>query len=89
MSQSGVLQLSIGEDIPDSRFSGDAFCGDVPLLNKPVILAGGLRVSNVAEAISRVRPWAIDVSSGVEVNKGIKSVDLLSAFLQEVENADR
>jgi len=61
----------------------------IPELNKPLILAGGLTVSNVAEAISRVHPWAVDVSSGVEVNKGIKSAELISAFMQEVENANR
>jgi phosphoribosylanthranilate isomerase len=70
--------------------TGETFdWNNIPVLNKPVILAGGLTVTNVAEAISRVHPWAIDVSSGVEVNKGIKSVDLMSAFMQEVENADR
>jgi phosphoribosylanthranilate isomerase len=70
--------------------TGETFdWNNIPLLNKPVILAGGLTVSNVAEAISRVNPWAIDVSSGVEAKKGIKSVDLMSAFMQEVENADR
>ena len=57
-------------------------------LNKPVILAGGISVSNVAEAINRVHPWAVDVSSGVEIDKGIKSVELMSAFMQEVENAN-
>jgi phosphoribosylanthranilate isomerase len=58
-------------------------------LNMPVILAGGITVSNVANAISRVHPWAVDVSSGVEVDKGIKSAELMSAFIQEVENANK
>ena len=70
--------------------TGDTFdWNSIPELNKPVILAGGLTVANVADAISRVHPWAVDVSSGVEQGKGIKSVDLMSAFMHEVENADR
>ena len=58
-------------------------------LNKPVILAGGLTVGNVADAISRVHPWAVDVSSGVEADKGIKSAELMSAFMNEIDNANR
>ena len=70
--------------------TGETFDWDnIPDLNKPVILAGGLTVENVADAIRRVHPWAVDVSSGVETGKGIKNVDLMSAFMQEVENADR
>ena len=70
--------------------TGEAFdWGGIPELNKPVILAGGLTVDNVARAISSVHPWAVDVSSGVEAEKGIKSVALMSAFMNEVENADR
>ena len=70
--------------------TGEAFdWRRVPELNMPLILAGGLTVANVADAIRRVRPWAVDVSSGVEADKGIKSVDLMSAFMLEVENADR
>ena len=71
--------------------SGEVFdWSSVPQqLNQPVILAGGLTVSNVAEAIGRVHPWAVDVSSGVEVNKGIKSAELMSAFMNEVDNASR
>jgi phosphoribosylanthranilate isomerase len=70
--------------------SGETFdWNNIPVLNKPVILAGGLAVGNVADAISRVHPWAVDVSSGVEINKGIKSVELMSAFMKEVENANR
>ncbi len=70
--------------------TGESFDWErIPELNKPVIMAGGLTLDNVAEAVRRVRPWGVDVSSGVEENKGIKSVDLMSAFMFEVENADR
>ena len=70
--------------------TGDAFDWRmIPALDKPVILAGGLSTDNVADAVRTVRPWAVDVSSGVEQDKGIKSVDLMSAFMNEVENADR
>lgn len=47
---------------------------------RPVILAGGLTAETVQEAIDRVHPWAIDVSSGVEERPGVKSADKLRAF---------
>ncbi len=50
------------------------------------ILAGGLRPDNVAEAITRVRPFAVDVSSGVESQPGKKSLALLEAFLAAVRS---
>lgn len=56
--------------------------------DRPLILSGGLTSANVGEAIRRVRPWAVDVSSGVESAKGIKDAALIAAFFAEVRNAD-
>jgi len=54
----------------------------------PVVLSGGLDAANVGEGIRRVRPWAVDVSSGVEADKGIKDAAKIAAFMQGVRNAD-
>ncbi|MGB7931476.1 MAG: phosphoribosylanthranilate isomerase [Gammaproteobacteria bacterium] len=54
----------------------------------PVILAGGLTAANIATAIRQIRPYAVDVSSGVESGKGIKSAEKISAFMKGVRDSD-
>jgi phosphoribosylanthranilate isomerase len=67
-------------------FDWDLIPVDLPL---PLILSGGLDAENVAAAIRRTRPWAVDVSSGVEAAKGIKDATKVVQFIQEVSNAYR
>lgn len=54
----------------------------------PLILAGGLNCSNVVEAVTRVQPYAVDVSSGVESAPGIKSADQIIEFVTRVKNCE-
>jgi phosphoribosylanthranilate isomerase len=51
---------------------------------RPIVLAGGLTPATVGEAIREVRPWALDVSSGVERAPGIKDADRLASFFAQV-----
>jgi len=56
-------------------------------IGKNIILAGGLTPETVAEAIERVRPWAVDVSGGVEQTPGKKSHEKIRAFIHNVRKA--
>jgi phosphoribosylanthranilate isomerase len=58
-------------------------------LSRPMVLSGGLSADNVGEAIERLRPYAVDVSTGVERDKGIKDPDKIASFFATVREADR
>lgn len=68
-----------------TRFDWDLIPPALPL---PIVLSGGLTPENVADAIRRVKPCAVDVSSGVEAEKGIKDARKIAAFVKGVRNAD-
>jgi phosphoribosylanthranilate isomerase len=59
-----------------------------PSVPLPVVLSGGLNPANVTDGVLGVRPWAVDVSSGVEVSKGVKSGPLMRRFCKAVRQAD-
>jgi phosphoribosylanthranilate isomerase len=59
-----------------------------PSVPVPLVLSGGLNPANVIDGVTRVRPWAVDVSSGVEADKGIKDAALMHRFCQAVRAAD-
>lgn len=64
-------------------FNWDWIPKDLP---KPIMLAGGLNAQNVTSAILKVRPYGVDVSGGVESEKGLKSSALIQAFCQAVRS---
>ena len=61
----------------------------VPQIEKPVILAGGLHSKNIAKAIKKIQPTAVDVSTGVEFSEGIKNQAAIREFVDAVQAADR
>jgi len=82
-------------DAPSAEFggSGRSFNWSLLLLNtprlRPLVLAGGLNAENVGAAIGEVRPHAVDVSSGVEQEPGVKSVSKMQHFVDAVRSADQ
>ncbi|MCF5715587.1 MULTISPECIES: phosphoribosylanthranilate isomerase [Pseudomonas syringae group] len=83
----GVLLDTYVEGVPGG--TGETFdWALIPdYLDKPVILAGGLTSANVAQAIAQVRPYAVDVSGGVEKSKGIKDREKILAFMSAVQGS--
>jgi len=59
-----------------------------PRMNRPVFLAGGLAPGNIRSAIAQARPYAVDVSSGIESSPGHKDGEKMQQFLNEVRRAD-
>ena len=59
-----------------------------PSVPVPLVLSGGLNPANVIDGVMRVRPWAVDVSSGVEASKGVKDATLMRRFCDAVREAD-
>lgn len=68
-----------------TRFDWKRVPHDAPL---PLILSGGLTAGNVARAVREVRPWAVDVSSGVERSRGVKDPALIVEFIRSVQRED-
>ena len=68
--------------------TGEAFDWDLlPAdLELPLILSGGLHPDNVADAVAKVQPWAVDVSSGVESVKGVKDLQRVAAFIRALNS---
>ena len=65
--------------------TGESFdWASIAAVDKPIVLAGGLRPDNVKQAIDLVHPFAVDVSSGVESSPGIKDKDKVAAFMKQV-----
>ena len=69
-----------------SRFDWDMIPGQCSL---PIILAGGLDETNAKQAVQTVRPYALDVSSGVEAKKGVKDALKIAAFINQVNEGNR
>lgn len=85
----GLLLDSYRPGVPGGtgeRFDWRRIPGEI---GQSIVLAGGLSPTNVNEAITRVRPYAVDVSGGVERAKGIKDHDKIAKFMQEVRRADQ
>jgi len=87
---SGVSGLLLDADVEGYGGGGKPFDWSLipQTLPLPVILSGGLHPGNVAEAVRAVRPWAVDVSSGVESAKGIKDAQKITEFIAGVRDAD-
>ncbi len=89
-SHAGALAVLLDTHVDEFGGSGKVFDWSLipPNVPLPVVLSGGLHAANVAEGIAWVRPWAVDVSSGVESSKGIKDAEAMRRFCEAVREVD-
>lgn len=87
-SAAGIMLDSYRRGMPGG--TGEVFDWDrIPRQRpRPLVLAGGLTAANVGQAIRRVRPWAVDVSGGVEQEPGVKDPAAMEAFVRAVRAAE-
>ena len=87
---SGAQALLLDAFVEGYGGGGKAFDWSLipPNVPAPVVLSGGLSPANVTDGVMAVRPWAVDVSSGVEQSKGVKNAALMRRFCKAVRDAD-
>ena len=87
-SASSILLDAYRKGVPGG--TGESFNWDLipPRYRADIVLAGGLNAANIAQAVTAVRPYAVDVSGGVEVSPGVKSSAAMHAFIDELQRAD-
>ena len=88
-SSNGLLLDSYVEGVPGGTGRTFEWSLIPENLSLPLIVSGGLHAKNVCEAIREAKPWAVDVSSGVEITKGIKDADKIAAFMTGVRNGEK
>jgi len=95
LRMSGYVDAILADSYHPSKAGGSGMAGDWTLARqirdgifpKPLILAGGLTANNVLKAIRVVRPYGVDVSSGVESRQGVKDPGLISEFIRTVRES--
>lgn len=87
-SASAILLDAYHPEVPGG--TGESFDWDrIPKdMDSPLILAGGLNPNNICKAVKKVAPFAVDVSSGVEAEKGVKDSGKIAQFIRGVQQAD-
>ena len=88
-SSNGLLLDSYVEGVPGGTGRTFEWSLIPENLSLPLILSGGLHPENVCAAIRKAKPWAVDVSSGVEITKGIKDADKIAAFMTGVRDGEK
>ena len=88
-SSNGLLLDSYVEGIPGGTGRTFEWSLIPENLSLPLILSGGLHPENVCAAIRKAKPWAVDVSSGVEITKSIKDEDKIAAFMTGVRDGEK